>query len=604
MNTMNTSNLQQDTKLNYFIYCRKSSDTEDKQMLSLPAQVRELTKYAQDHNLTVVDVYQESRTAFKVGRPLFNEMMQRIDNGEANGVLVWQANRVSRNALDGGLFIYYMSEGKIVELRTPGKSYTILSDRFQLQIELIMAQKDSDDKSESVKRGNREKFFQKKDWLGVAKPGYLNYMNPMTKEKTIIDDPERFALIQKAGSMVINGELTPMQALAKLNDEWGFRTRRTAKQGGRPMGKSMWYRILGDPYYYGLMKRKEGETEGRHNPMFTKEDFKLLQVRLGRTGNNTTTFHNFPYKPAIKCGECNGSITAEEKWQIICSNCKVKFHKGKQRDRCPECNILIEEMVKPKILHYIYFRCTKKVNRNCSQGSIEYDELEKQIDEEIEKFTIPKEFVIWAIKHLNEENTQEVTDRETIKITLQNAIDDVTKQLDGLLTLKISPTNISGELLSDTEYAAKKKPLLAGKEDLLDQLNRLSERQNKWMELSERTFNFACQARYWLSFGTLIEKTQVLDALGSNIVLRDKNLLIERHKPYFLIEKGLNEAREIAKRLEPAKEVDLSVQIAYLEPVSSAWLRSRDSNPNFRGQNPACYHYTTPHRRSSKLVEE
>ncbi|EKD57299.1 MAG: hypothetical protein ACD_57C00350G0016, partial [uncultured bacterium] len=38
-----------------------------------------------------------------------------------------------------------------------------------------------------------------------------------------------------------------MQVLHKLNNEWGFRTRITRRQGGKPLSKSAWYKLLADP---------------------------------------------------------------------------------------------------------------------------------------------------------------------------------------------------------------------------------------------------------------------------------------------------------------------------------------------------------------------
>ena len=81
---------------------------------------------------------------------------------------------------------------------------------------------------------------------------------------------------------------TPMQALAKMNKEWAYRTRLTKKLGGKPMSKASFYRLLNDTYYCGIMKRKvDGEIQeikGAHKPMLTEEEFDQLQIRLGRKG--------------------------------------------------------------------------------------------------------------------------------------------------------------------------------------------------------------------------------------------------------------------------------------------------------------------------------
>ena len=73
--------------MKYFIYVRKSTDVEDKQILSVEAQIVELKEYASKYGLDVVDILIEKRTAKKPGRPVLNTMLSRISSGEASGIL-------------------------------------------------------------------------------------------------------------------------------------------------------------------------------------------------------------------------------------------------------------------------------------------------------------------------------------------------------------------------------------------------------------------------------------------------------------------------------------------------------------------------------------
>jgi hypothetical protein len=52
----------------YFIYCRKSTEDDDRQAISLEPQEIELTRFAAQHVLPVADVLLERKSARKPGR--------------------------------------------------------------------------------------------------------------------------------------------------------------------------------------------------------------------------------------------------------------------------------------------------------------------------------------------------------------------------------------------------------------------------------------------------------------------------------------------------------------------------------------------------------
>jgi len=73
----------------FFLYARKSTDIEDKQILSIEAQITELRAFAKQNNLDIVEEFIEKQSAKIPGRPIFNTMLKKIENGEANGILAW-----------------------------------------------------------------------------------------------------------------------------------------------------------------------------------------------------------------------------------------------------------------------------------------------------------------------------------------------------------------------------------------------------------------------------------------------------------------------------------------------------------------------------------
>jgi hypothetical protein len=72
-------------------------------------------------------------------------------------------------------------------------------------------------------------------------------------------------------------------------------------------------------------------------------------------------------------------VTAEEKHQLMCGNCRFKFA-YRRKNSCPRCQIPIEKMEKPQFLHYTYYHCGRSKNPSCTQKSVSREHLEKQID--------------------------------------------------------------------------------------------------------------------------------------------------------------------------------------------------------------------------------
>ena len=535
--------------MRYFIYCRKSSEAEDRQVLSIESQVNELKRLAERLNLTVVDILSESQSAKAPGRPVFNEMVKKINQGKADGIICWKLDRLARNPIDGGQIIWMLQKGILKHIQTYERSYYPEDNVLLMSVEFGMANQFVLDLGRNVKRGLKAKA--EKGWLPTTAP--LGYLNDKTKERgkrEIIKDPKRFELVKKMWQMMLTGSFTPPKIARIANEKWGFRT-----PYGRPLSRSTIYQLFTNPFYYGWFEYPKGSGnwyKGSHEPMITQEEYERVQILLGRKGKPRLKKHNFPFTGLIRCGECGAMVTADEKNQVICSKCKYKFSSN-NRFECPKCKTSIEKMKKPTNLHYLYYHCTKRKKPDCAQRSIEVKELEKQIEHYLSKIQISESFKEWAIKYLKEENEKEVSSRQTILASQRKAYDNCLKKLDNLLQLKISPANSNGSLLSDEEYFRQKAELLKEKTRLEEILNNAEERSEQWLDICEKTFNFACHARFWFQNGTPEEKSRILQTLGSNLILKDKKLLIELKKPFTLIGQVVEKIPEVGARFEPEK---------------------------------------------------
>ena len=401
----------------YFIYCRKSSEAEDRQVLSIESQVNELKTLAERLGLSIAETLTESRSAKEPGRPVFNEMIKRVYRGEANGIICWKLDRLARNPVDGGSIIWAIKQQGI-KIITPTNTFSHEEDNTILMyIEFGMAQKYIDDLSRNVKRGIKTKL-EKGLFPSVAPLGYLNNTDKVKKEKNIIPDPERFQIIRQMLDLMLSGTHTPPRILEIANRDWGFKTRLMGKLGGKPLSRSGIYSIFTSPFYYGWFEYPKGSGQwykGTHEPTITEEEYDRVQILLGRKGKPRLQRHSFSFTGFIHCGECGSMVTAEEKHQMICSLCKHKFS-YRNKEKYPRCDTLIEEIPNPKILYYTYYHCTKRRNPSCSQRGIEIKELEQQINAYLYKIKISERVKDWAIKQLRKTHEREIQGRNAIVV--------------------------------------------------------------------------------------------------------------------------------------------------------------------------------------------
>jgi site-specific DNA recombinase len=123
----------------YILYARKSTESDDRQVLSIESQINELKALAERDGLEIVAVLQESRSAKGLGRPVFAEMHERITRGQASGILCWKLDRLARNFIDGGSVIDALQRGVIAHIRTFERNYYPEDNVLLMAIELGMS---------------------------------------------------------------------------------------------------------------------------------------------------------------------------------------------------------------------------------------------------------------------------------------------------------------------------------------------------------------------------------------------------------------------------------------------------------------------------------
>ncbi len=537
-------------KIKYFLYARRSSEEgADRQVQSIPDQIAHLQRLAKDLDFEIVEILEESKSAKSPhNRPIFSDMLERIQNGEANGILCWEINRLSRNPVDSGTIQWMLQQGILKSVRTINREYRPDDNALLLSVESGSANQFILDLKKGVRRGLDSKLD--KGLAPILAPlGYLNTKIETRGENYIIKDPERFDLIRKAWDMMLSGAYNPPQILEIMNNEWGMRTRKTKRKGNKPPSRNTIYRIFSDLFYTGLFYYRGKTYQGKHEPMVTLEEFDKVQILLGREGRPRPKTHEFPFTGIIRCGECGSFITAIEKTKIIKSTGKLKT--------------------------FIYYFCARKKNGcPCTQNKfLKGEDLESQIEVELKSMTILPEFKDWALEILRENNDKEIEERSKVYEMQHKTLTETQNQLDSLTRMRYR------ELIGDEEFTKERNHLQSHIAEIKNTLRQTEKRAEDWIDLTEKTFEFACYARSHFNSGDKQTKREILTALGQNYTLKDQKLVISLNEWLKPIVSQYPAIEKEYSRLELKKGVGIKGQkeaFASLSPI----LRERwDLNP-------------------------
>ena len=458
--------------MRYFLYARKSSESEERQTLSIEAQLTELRQLATREHLEIAASFEEAKTAKDPGRTVFAEMLRKIERGEAEGILAWHPDRLARNSVDGGQIIYLLDTEKLKALRFPTFWFEPTPQgKFMLNIAFGQSKYYVDNLSENVKRGIRQKL-RRGEWCWTAPSGYLN--NRYTKQIDI--DPERAPLIRKAFELYATGEYT-FQSLTWWLKEQGLRSRK-----GNALHLSTIQKILRRPSYYGMLEFRGELYEGKHEPLIAKDLFDEVQrVMANRGKKQRRRKHDFPFIGLMQCGVCGCAVTAE-------------IQKG----------------------HH-YYRCTKKKG-SCSEKYLREESLLEQVRKIVEKVSLPDNWAENMLRELDREESHDRTDGRAAVRCLVEEKEQIERKLEKLLDMKLEG------MIEAEEYIQKKNKLLQRKVDL-DQRIRNSERNgNEWLEPMREFIIRSCQAKKLLSQDDPQEFRAFLKTIGSNVLLKGQTL--------------------------------------------------------------------------------
>jgi site-specific DNA recombinase len=465
--------------LKYFLYARKSTDVEDKQILSIEAQLAELRELAKRENIYIADEFIEKRSAKIPGRPIFNTMLSRIQNGEAQGIVCWKIDRLSRNPVDSGKIQWLLQQGIIQHIQTHGQSHYPHDNVLMMSVELGMANEYVRQLSENTARGLRQKA-RNGDFPGLAPLGYVNNSNI----KKIAVHHKNAKLVKKMFELYATGNVR-LEDLAKILEK-------ILSKNNRRIHVSRVSHILSNPIYYGHFRHAGEIYEGKHEPIISKELFDKANVVLhgrGRTPDKKTDPR--PFCGLMSCGSCGMGVTGE---------IKIKRQKNGTKH------------------FYTYYHCSKKSKvQKCFEPCIRGEELERQLSAKISEYNMPKELSGKLFEVLDIEEQKNKHTASVAVLELREEEQNISKNLTRLTDVYVAQD------IEREDYLKRRHSLMSNKKSVEEKIQRLLHKPSAWIEPTREWIKDASTLDEIAKTNDLpFKKISLQKIFGSNLTLKNR----------------------------------------------------------------------------------
>jgi site-specific DNA recombinase len=482
-----------------FMYARKSQDRDDRQVLSIEGQITELNKLVSTNEFSPIRLPSEEQTAHKPGRPIFNDMMDRVDKREARYIVTWSTNRLARNPVDGGRLIWALQQGDLLAIVTPNRRYGAnKEDLFLLTIEFGMAKMYSDEIQAGVLRGYKAKY-ERGEYPGYAPLGYINVK--IGVHRNIAPDPVKGHLIKSLFIAAATGTYT-LDTLHKYAQNQGLTGRR-----GNLLSKSTLFDLIKNRVYAGEFFHGGSFHIGSYEPLVTMDAWDAAQLGMGfkrASVRATMPPGAFPYKGIMRCGLCDCSITAEAKTKKL-SNGATKT--------------------------YIYYRCTRKNPHfvACNEPPITEEDLGNQLRDAVGTFVISKEACSGILVILEQYHQTMVSNRNTMLPVWEKDIADLDTKIDNLTRMRIN------DEIDEPSFRRHHTELSAKRVIAKRNLDISSSNAQEWLELAKELLSETLRLVDTYNIALPEEKRRILMSLGLNWRLESKKTVFEPRKPYSLL---------------------------------------------------------------------
>lgn len=382
-------------------YVRVSTDNQ-LENYSIEEQTDRLKAYCKAKDIQIVKIYTDGGySGGNVNRPALQQMLQDIDKGLIDSVIVYKLDRLSRSQKDTLMLIEDCFLAKNVDFVSVNENFDTSTPfgRAMIGILSVFAQLEKDQITERFTMGR----------IGRAKNGYFHGGGNAPTGYDYID-----------GELVINDyEAIQVKDLYNrflkgypIHNCWQYMKQKYGGWGNEVSVRN----VLKNELYIGKVKFKGVAYQGNHQPIISEETFRQVQDLFSSSRRASDTFKRSPFKAStllsslVYCGKCGArfhgehgnyscySRTKGDKKYIVDPNCKNKKWKIEELDRLVLDYIMRLDFSKLKSGHPVPVPVT--------DYSIRLNEIDKQIGKLIDLYQvsgIPIETIQEKMDALNKE---------------------------------------------------------------------------------------------------------------------------------------------------------------------------------------------------------
>jgi len=202
-----------------FGYVRVSTKEQAESGLGLEAQVNKIKAYCELYDLELVDMFIDDGYSGKtLDRPALQSLIKRLENGEAEGVVIAKLDRLTRSVADMGVLLERVFKDKELFSVSENVSTRTPSGRLVLNVLISVAQWERETIVERTKDALRAKRERGEKTGGDVPFGYDEIdgkLIPNEKEQRIIE------LIKRLRSKGYG-----LKRIARFLNENGFKTKK------------------------------------------------------------------------------------------------------------------------------------------------------------------------------------------------------------------------------------------------------------------------------------------------------------------------------------------------------------------------------------------